>query len=347
MKSYLAIVVFYIVSCTHVSNSHSEKKSIIDSASLQTTSTLPISKYMDTLYICKHEGVHTLDTPSDQNPNEYHLPYGERVFVVSKSSTNSNIGNQEERQKNFVEIETDMVYSDTPLYLPEKFLCAAKDIRIIASDICPTYYDSISNNTCVQQKIVHLELVSNTYLTQTLPKKVYLDSNNTAIKKDGRIALVLKLDKDSLLLFDNLSDTDDYVKYEYLGFYSISNSHIIERNLYESTEICFVDAISGNTQIKLGDYPTISPNNKFLIAVYGSPYEEVGSTIELYKIKEGKFEVKFVLKGFKYWSPIVDKDAIYWISDREVIVKVCHSKVYWQANGLLNKDNYQLLKIKW
>ena len=276
------------------------------------------------------------------------MPYGERVFVISELPNNSNIENKkEERENSFFEIETDLVYSDTPLYLPKNFLCTAKDIRIIDSDICPTYYDTISNIICVQQKMVHLKLVSNDYLNRTLSQKTDLDSINSTEKRDGKIALFLQTKKDSLLLFDNLSDTDDYVKYEYLGFYSTSKSYIIKRSLYESTEICFIDIVSGNTQIKLGDYPAISPNNKFVMAVYGSPYEEVGSTIELYKVKKDNFEVKFVLRGFKYWSPIVDEDSIYWISDREVVVKVCHSKTFWQANGLLNKGHYQLLNIKW
>ena len=66
MKSYLVIVVFYIVSCTHANNSHSENKSIKDSVSSQNTNVLPIVKYIDTLYVCKREGVYTLDLPSDK-----------------------------------------------------------------------------------------------------------------------------------------------------------------------------------------------------------------------------------------------------------------------------------------
>ena len=166
------------------------------------------------------------------------------------------------------------------------------------------------------------------------------DTNNVK-KKNGVIEL--KCQAKIKRYTDKPDAEEDRQVYKYEGQIGFLNQYLIGGSYYESSDYIFVDKSSGEQTQSFGDFPNISPDKKYILAIYANPYETTAD-LELYAITDRK--IKSVMSAsFKNWMPNIEPGDMFWSSDTYLYVAVNHAKSFWKQDGNLN-DVGQYIRIK-
>ena len=171
----------------------------------------------------------------------------------------------------------------------------------------------------------------------------FLSTDNTKIKKENGV-LFIPTAKKTVKLVDIETDNDSEARFKYTGQIDFLKQYLIFGQFWESSSYTMFDSITGEQTQDFVEYPYISPDKQYIIAVYANPYDEPNTDFELYRIQNKKI-VPIMNAGFKNWMPIDEPKDIFRARDGYLYLAVTHSAAFWKENGSLN-DTYQYIRIK-
>ena len=307
------------------------------------------TNYVDTLYVTAKNGLSMRSYPHLDSTKVGVLAYGKLVYVLSNKGEEISIEDDEKTiTGKMIPIQQHGNKSDDIVYVFDQFLGSIENIQLDNYLIKQTEfysYDQISAEEYPLNESVIKLLLTNSIENTTLSK---IPNTTTILKKNGILNIPQSNSKPDVVFKDNLNDNEEYRMYKYYGFSNQLNEHIIGVNYYEGSAFFFVNLEKGKNEdvANLLGYPFVSPNGKSYISFNANPYENTGE-IEIYTYYEDDGEFGFVFSGgFKFWMPL-QQNNVHWVDDNNVIIRVMHSKVFWDKKGFLNSKNHQFLKISW
>lgn len=171
----------------------------------------------------------------------------------------------------------------------------------------------------------------------------FLSKNDRGIKKrDG--VLSMPTVKQVVKFVDKDNGNDGDAKFEYIGQIDFLNQYLVNGNYWESADYKMIDKVTGETMQSFIDYPYISDNKQYIIAVYANPYEDHHTDLELYRIQNKKV-VPVLRAGFTNWMSSTQFKDIFWAKDGYLYLTVSHSTDFWKEYTNPN-DKYQYIRIK-
>ena len=171
----------------------------------------------------------------------------------------------------------------------------------------------------------------------------FLSTDNAKVKKENGV-LSIPTTKETVKLVDIETDNDSEARFKYTGQIDFLNQYVIFGQFWESSSYTMIDKITGEQTQDFIEYPYISPDKQYIMAVYANPYDEPSTDLELYRIQNKKI-VPIMRAGFKNWMPIEEPKDIFWAKDSYLYLAVTHSATFWKENGSFN-DTYQYIRIK-
>ena len=171
----------------------------------------------------------------------------------------------------------------------------------------------------------------------------FLSTDNAKVKKENGV-LSIPTTKETVKLVDIETDNDSEARFKYTGQIDFLNQYVIFGQFWESSSYTMIDKITGEQTQDFIEYPYISPDKQYIMAVYANPYDEPRADLELYRIQNKKI-TPIMNAGFKNWMPIEEPEDIFWAKDGYLYLAVTHSAAFWKENGSLN-DTYQYIRIK-
>ena len=223
----------------------------------------------------------------------------------------------------------------------DKVILIPEDLNIMSYlNIGEKYVDMVEGKPL--DNILQFELIDKALFERKRPLAVNFLSTDKMIKKKNGV-LSIQLVKDSVKFVDSdiEGDTEDY---RYLGKFDFLDQHLIEVQYWEGHGYKMVDAVEGHLKQEFSDYPYISPNKQYIMAVYANPYDEPHTDLELYRIQDKEI-TPIMSAGFKNWMPMEEPKDIFWARDGYLYLAVTHSAAFWKENGSFN-DASQYIRIK-
>lgn len=198
------------------------------------------------------------------------------------------------------------------------------------------------NNDTILENYLHIEPVT---------KAEFLSKQKTAInfvavdspgikKKKGRISLPIK--SGTKLFIDKSHTEENRQEYSYLGEIAFLNVYVIGCNYPESADYKFISKLNGAELQNFSAFPYISPNKKYIIAIYTDPYE-TDADLEFYQIVNGRLQ-NIIRASFKNWMPASEKVNMFWGGDGNLYVPVLAPENFWKPDGQLNTQ-YEYIRI--
>ncbi|WP_299703712.1 SH3 domain-containing protein [uncultured Pontibacter sp.] len=181
--------------------------------------------------------------------------------------------------------------------------------------------------------------------------------NSARNKKEGFLVKqeTLVSSKDSVLTVANGNGTKkvyvstpdaevDMQIFNYVGHINYLNAYLLGIGYYEGGEYKLYDATSGEEVISFNDYPEISPDGRYIVSMYTNPYEQ-STDFQLHTVGRDKKIKKELEASFINWMVALEPYEVYWLDNTTLVMKVMHSKTFWDETGNLNNDS-QYLKMK-
>lgn len=187
------------------------------------------------------------------------------------------------------------------------------------------------------------ELIDKSLFEKKRPLAVSFLSKDKMIKKQKGV-LSIPTTKKVVKLIDIDTDDDSRASFEYIGQMNALNQHLIFGQFWEISGYTMIDKTNGEETQSIIGFPYLSPNKKYIIAVYADPYGEQHADLELYRI-ENKQIVPRLSAEFKNWMPATEPEDIFWARDGYLYLAVNHIATYWAADGNIN-DQFQYIRIK-
>ncbi|WP_352258968.1 hypothetical protein [Psychrobacter sp. TB55-MNA-CIBAN-0194] len=187
------------------------------------------------------------------------------------------------------------------------------------------------------------ELIDKSLFEKKRPLAVNFLSKDKMIKKQKGV-LSIPTTKKVVKLIDIDTDDDSRASFEYIGQINALNQHLIFGQFWEISGYTMIDKTNGEETQSIIGFPYLSPNKKYIIAVYADPYGEQHADLELYRI-ENKQIVPILNAEFKNWMPATEPEDIFWARDGYLYLAVTHSLNFWKEDGLLN-DKFRYIRIK-
>ncbi|MFC5046165.1 hypothetical protein ACFSTE_04645 [Aquimarina hainanensis] len=355
MKNFFIIILIVFNGCkekNRVTADNIITENYSDSSNKELEKEIDQTKFIDTLYVTAKNGLIIRDKPIIEGVELGVLPYGKEVYVLSKEGKKKSINDNGKRiLGKFIPIyeyvSDDTSSTNRKVYVFDGFLGEIKDIKLDNSMLCDTNfysYNGISyEEKCVKNSDLELEVLiknsdDNTHTFNLL--------DSTVIKKvNGVLKIPIDGTKKYVTFVDNNVDNDGFREYTYYSFSKSLKRHIVLVTYYEGGEFFLVNPENSEEKIKFIGYPFVSTKNRSIVTFNANPYENSGD-LEIFKITDDKNIVKVFSGSFKNWMP-VDQGNIEWIKDNSIIIKVSHSKVFWDASGDINTKNIQSIKISW
>lgn len=330
-----------------------EEKIITTENILPTESELegyPIShdtKVIETIYVIDRNGVDAKQEPNEKSKSLMHYNYGDYVDIIEVS-------------ENFYTIKG-LVYREwregqstckgsrwEKVFIKKDALGDASKIELASSDLNVIVHLNEKGNSeyfekeQILDRYFNIELIDESTFDNELNNKVdYFITDTANIKKiDGTI--VLKTEKEDVILNDNPTDNDSRVELYYEGQYEILNQYVVYNLGWEWWKYSFYDKNTGEEQ-SFGDFPYLSPNQKQILCVNYDPYGDA-TELMLYEITEANSFEQITSATFTKWQPFFDEntsqETMFWSSDGNFYLKAIHVKSRTEA-----KPQYLRIKL--
>lgn len=225
----------------------------------------------------------------------------------------------------------------------DKVVLITDDLNILSySNIGEKYAGAESGKSL--DNILTFELIDKSLFEKKRALAVnFLSTDNAKVKKEDGV-LSIPTAKETVTLVDIETDNDSEARFTYTGQIDFLNQYVIFGQFWESSSYTMFDSITGKQTQDFIEYPYISPDKQYIMAVYANPYDEPRADLELYRIQNKKI-TPIMNAGFKNWMPIEEPKDIFWAKDGYLYLAVTHSAAFWKENGSLN-DTYQYIRIK-
>ena len=225
----------------------------------------------------------------------------------------------------------------------DKVVLIADDLNILSYSNIGEKYAGVENGKPLDNILI-FELIDKSLFEKKRALAVnFLSTDSAKVKKENGV-LSIPTAKETVKLVDIDTDNDSEARFKYTGQIDFLNQYVIFGQFWESSSYIMFDRITGKQTQDFIEYPYISPDKQYIIAVYANPYDEPRTDLELYRIQNKKI-TPIMSAGFKNWMPIEEPKDIFWAKDGYLYLAVTHSAAFWKENGSLN-DTYQYIRIK-
>ena len=225
----------------------------------------------------------------------------------------------------------------------DKVVLIADDLNILSYSNIGEKYAGVENGKPLDN-ILTFELIDKSLFEKKRALAVnFLSTDNAKVKKENGV-LSIPTAKETVKLVDIDTDNDSEARFKYTGQIDFLNQYVIFGQFWESSSYIMFDRITGKQTQDFIEYPYISPDKQYIMAVYANPYDEPRTDLELYRIQNKKI-TPIMSAGFKNWMPVDEPKDIFWAKDGYLYLVVTHSAAFWKENGSLN-DTYQYIRIK-
>lgn len=304
------------------------------------------------IYVNNRGGTIARQLPSGAAKKVKDYPFGSKLEVIEDNKDWYGVRDRITRQydeDNDGVIETS-VDKWEKVFVRKDQTGAINTILLKPTDLNIVSYLSVGKNTESFEtdkrlnKYLKFELIDKALFEQKRSLAVNFLSKDKMLKKKKGV-LSIPTARKTVLLKDIDTDNDSEASFEYRGQIDFLKQHLVYGQFWESSSYTMFDTITGEVTQDFIDYPYISPNQKYIIAVYANPYEDQHTDLELYRIQNKKI-IPILSAGFKNWMPAATESKdIFWARDGYLYLAVTHSAVFWTGDGSLNKE-YQYIRIK-
>jgi len=247
-----------------------------------------------------------------------------------------------------------LVIAKRKVYLPKSAIGKSEDLKLHDGDISiasfvqvgegdPKYYESGHD----LKDYLSFELVSKQeYLLKKKQRADLVVRDTLAHPKQGR-KLILSTTSQKQVVFEDspVNAEESRAEYEYIGHIPLLHQYIVQGSYYESADYTLVDMYSGERTISMIDFPYVSPDGRYILALYTNPYES-SEDIELYRIVGEKID-RMISISFPHWMAGNDVDDMFFGRDGYLYFPVFYNMVYWTEQGELSKPKqFMRMKIK-
>lgn len=177
-----------------------------------------------------------------------------------------------------------------------------------------------------------------TYLSKKKETSFNPELPQNIVHKDSCFYITYGNMKDTLC--DNLSNdfSDDYIDYQFIGYWDSLNYAVFESGIYEEL-VYFIYDINSKEKVFLWNVPSQSPFGKFIFTYsmdLVAGFQPNG--IQLFYVDQNKLIKQFELE-FDNWGP----DSCFWIDDNNIVLK---RLILDFEDYSIEKEEYLLLKIQ-
>ena len=225
----------------------------------------------------------------------------------------------------------------------DKVVLITDDLNILSYSNISEKYAGVENGKPLDNILI-FELIDKSLFEKKRALAVnFLSTGNAKVKKENGV-LSIPTAKETVTLVDIETDNDSEARFKYMGQIDFLNQYVVFGQFWESSSYIMFDSITGKQTQDFIEYPYISPDKQYIMAVYANPYDEPRTDLELYRIQNKKI-TPIMSAGFKNWMPVDEPKDIFWAKDGYLYLAVTHSAAFWKENGSLN-DNFQYVRIK-
>ncbi|WP_413520874.1 hypothetical protein [Psychrobacter glacincola] len=225
----------------------------------------------------------------------------------------------------------------------DKVVLITDDLNILSYSNIDEKYAGVENGKPLDSILI-FELIDKSLFEKKRALAVnFLSTGNAKVKKENGV-LSIPTAKETVKLVDIETDNDSEARFKYMGQIDFLNQYVVFGQFWESSSYIIFDSITGKQTQDFIEYPYISPDKQYIMAVYANPYDEPRTDLELYRIQNKKI-TPIMSAGFKNWMPVDEPKDIFWAKDGYLYLAVTHSAAFWKENGSLN-DTYQYIRIK-
>ncbi len=219
---------------------------------------------------------------------------------------------------------------------------SSNDLNIVTNLLVDGEYKNFGKSTRLN-KYLKIELINRAQFENKRLLAVNFLSKNNSIKKKKGVLSIPTIEK-VVKLIDINTDSDNRANFEYIGQIDALNQHLVFGQFWEISSYTMIDKTSGKQAQNFVGYPYLSPDKKYIVAVYANPYGNPNTDFELYRVQNKKI-VPFMSAEFENWMPAINPRDIFWARDGYLYLAVTHSSVFWKENGDYN-DKFQYIRIK-
>ena len=225
----------------------------------------------------------------------------------------------------------------------DKVVLITDDLNILSYSNINEKYAGVENGKPLDNILI-FELIDKSLFEKKRALAVnFLSTDNAKVKKENGV-LSIPTAKETVTLVDIETDNDSEARFKYMGQIDFLNQYVVFGQFWESSSYIMFDSITGKQTQDFIEYPYISPDKQYIMAVYANPYDEPRTDLELYRIQNKKI-TPIMSAGFKNWMPVDEPKDIFWAKDGYLYLAVTHSAAFWKENGSLN-DKHQYIRIK-
>jgi hypothetical protein len=337
------LILLFNISCTNSDSSNDIVFEKVEDKTAQTATTQEDVDVFDiptikTLFVTRSGGSFIYEMPDKKSAILDTLEYGHLVEVVGEEGEWYQI--KERVSRSFIR-SGNMIHSSgwEVVNIPKQNVGELTQIKLKGSELFETY-----DKAPVKGKI-ELQLISEAEFNSARNKK-----ESFLVKQEALVS-----SKDSVLTIatgngakkDYISTPDaevDMQVFNYVGHIHYLNAYLLGIGYYEGGEYKLYDATSGEEVISFNDYPEISPDGRYIVSMYTNPYEQ-STDFQLHTIGPDKKIKKELEASFSNWMLALEPYEVYWVDKTTLVMKVVHSKAFWDETGNLNNDS-QYLKMK-
>ena len=134
-------------------------------------------------------------------------------------------------------------------------------------------------------------------------------------------------------------------RHQYEGFNTLLNAYVIGSSYWESRSYCMYAKKSGeklvctDSEAIINRFPKGKNKERWMLSIYPSPYEPVGTILSIYTINQGNIDSKFEAQydGWMY------ADRFTWVNENTIVLKVQNMEAYNNPGDL---DEYEYIKLQ-
>lgn len=228
----------------------------------------------------------------------------------------------------------------------DKFRLKQSDLSLVVPDSGGKLYAQLSDNR------FKLELISKeVYDRHRKNAKWFLLEDTLAVRKEGG---VLRLPcKDKVLVLKDVNTDDDNRRFHtYKGQIQELNVYVVAIAAYEEWDVVYYDKTTGEEVASFQDNFAISPDLKYIVGLYGSPYDE-STYFTFYTIDQSNNnKISYIVSyNFPKWFPFdpsyQDKFVSFFDENDYLYIRIISVDIAnWVNENVEDYVQYMRVKIK-
>ena len=209
-------------------------------------------------------------------------------------------------------------------YIPKKDLGVKEELPMTQEML----YEVLDGDS--MEKGVKLSLIGETEFKSSQGERAKLITEfcklkpNQVIKSDTLLTIKLNSGKTQRYKILDEEKHQSMEKYEYLGHLDFMDAYVVKGIFWEEQSITIYDANTGKELFQAMEEPFVSPNKKWLIALFTNELV-VGTTFKVYKIVENTSVEKVFDSGLKNWQKPY-ATSLFWKGNNTFITPI--NKMY-------------------